>query len=289
MLHPSTCPLCSNNKTKLLYSIKGFGIVRCVQCAMVYVNPRFIDQNIFELYRTDYFNNDEYGYSDYEAGSSLRIKTFRRWYRQILPYVDTNSKKIALDVGCATGDFLKLLTSYGWQVQGIELNEGMLNKLKIENLDATDIPLEHCDSLVKFNLITLFDVIEHLPNLHSNIKKLSELLNVDGSIVIVTPNINSIHRKVFGKRWFQFKPKEHINYFSIQTLKKAIHPYGLKIVYSSSSGQYADINFLLRQLGRYGFTFFSKLFTGIAKGIGWRNKNWYIHTGSILVVIKKEK
>lgn len=267
---------------------------------MVYVNPRLRNEEVYDIYRKDYFTNKECGYEDYELTDHLRDKTFHRWYNDIEPSLLVKTGT-ALDVGCASGNFLRLLSQKGWDVKGIELDQDMFENVKRQGFDVSNIPLEHYEPSTNlpagqagFQLITLFDVIEHLPYLNNDLEKLSGLLDSKGSIVLVTPNIKSMQHRLFGKNWFQFKPREHIYYFSPKTLEQVVKPYDLKIKYVSSCGQYADFSFLHNRLNKYGFTMIASLMkkcmgvSGLPAGqAGWKDKVWYAGTGSMLVILQK--
>ena len=152
-----------------------------------------------------------------------------------------------------------------------------------------DTPLEYFNAARKYDLITLFDVIEHLPNLQENIRKLTRIMSDNGSIALVTPDFASTQRKLFGRRWFQYKPREHIQYFTLQTLQKAVHAQGLHVVYHRKSGQYADTSFLYNRLNRYGFNVFANIFRALTNIFGLSNKSWYADTGSMLVILQKKE
>ena len=286
ILQSYQCPVCTGGKTKHLYNIQGFNIVRCCLCTMVYVNPRLRNEEVYDIYRKDYFTNKEHGYENYDLTDHLRDKTFQRWYCDIEPNLLLNTG-IALDVGCASGSFLRLLSQKGWDVKGIELDQDMFDNVKRQGFDVSNTPLEHYNSSTKFQLITLFDVIEHLPYLNKDLEKLSGLLDSNGSIVLVTPNIKSMQRSLFGNKWFQFKPGEHIYYFSPKTLEQVFKPYNLKIKYVSSCGQYADFSFLHNRLNKYGFTMIASLMKRCMGISGWKDKVWYAGTGSMLVILQK--
>ncbi len=282
------CPVCSEKHTKLLYKIKEYTIVKCLNCSMVYVNPRIPNENLYTIYADKYFHSEESYYQDYELTASLRLKTFRRWYKEIQQYLKT-TEGTALDIGCAAGYFLEVLVENGWKAEGIELEKEMRSCVKNKGYSVYDAPLEYFNSEKKYSLITLFDVFEHLPNLHVNIEKLTQILDDNGSIALVTPDFNSFQRKLLGKRWFQFKPREHIQYFTLQTLQKAVNPFGLEIIHHSASGQYADTSFLYNRLKRYGFTFFANIFNSLINLFGLSGKSWYADTGSMLVILQKKE
>ena len=107
------CPVCSGTEARTLYTIDGFGVVTCCGCSMVYVNPRISNDQLYSIYTENYFHNQRDGYEDYELAAHLRIKTFRRWYREIEPKLIGETAK-ALDIGCAAGYFLQVLEEHGW-------------------------------------------------------------------------------------------------------------------------------------------------------------------------------
>lgn len=283
------CSVCGSQQYKLLYKVKGFDIVQCKDCDFVFVNPRIKNSDLYKIYSENYFTNtgEGYGYQDYELTSHLRLKTFQKWIDGIEPYL-AKDKGPVLDIGCAAGHFLELMREKGWDVEAIELDKKMIEKVKAKNIKVFERPFEEFNSGKKYKLITMFDVLEHIPDLKTTFKKLHELLDDDGIIALITPDFSSTQRKLFGKKWFQYKPQEHIQYFSPGTLAKAIEPYGLILVHSSPSGQYADTGFLLDRLDRYNFKLMKTVATTAAALFGLKNKYWYLDTGSLFAVIKKK-
>ena len=270
--------------------MKGFDIVTCTACDFVCVNPRIANDALYSMYANNYFarGTDDVGYEDYELTAHLRIKTFRRWLKIIHAYIGSNIGSV-LDIGAASGYFLELMREEGWEVEAIELDPRMVEKLRTKNIPVSNRPFETFETSKKYRLITLFDVLEHIPDLKTTFGKLHELLDDQGALVLITPDINSKQRKLFGKRWFQFKPKEHIQYFSRETLRKAIEPYGLELIHCSSSGQFADTQFLLDRLHKYDFRLLNRIITAGVKLFGLHNRYWYLDTGSLFAVIQKRK
>ena len=277
------CPLCGNEKSTQLYVVDEFSIVRCVDCSMVYVNPRLINEKVYTLYTDNYFHRALHGYENYELTAHLRIKTFKRWYKTIVPYC-LREKGHALDIGCAAGYFLDVLKKDGWLAEGIELDKKIYASLVQRGYDVYDQPLEKFIAPHRYELITLFDVVEHLPHVQSDFAKLHAMLADDGILALVTPNFDSLQRKIFGKRWFQFKPMEHIYYFSPQTLKKIADQNDFAVLEKKSTGQYADIDFIMDRLRKYGFLpLKTMLRSNIVSGL-----SWYADTGSMLVILQKK-
>jgi len=285
-LQTIACPLCGSIHYYKVYTIKGFAIVRCKDCRLVYVNPRISDEQLFEIYRHEYFRRKKGGYDDYEKTEFLRRKTFGKWYRQLLPFVPP-SRKTALDIGCAAGFFMDILLADDWDAEGIELDNRVYQHLKEKKYAVSNTPLEFFETQKKYSLITLFDVLEHVPSLNDDVAKISSLLHDDGIVVLVTPNIESRQSRLCGRWWFQLKPDEHIYYFSPQTLQSLAHRHGLEVLFSAPAGQFADRAFLQSRFKKYGFALPGFMLLSVLRLFGFGKKLWYTDTGSVFVVMRK--
>ena len=290
-LENCNCPVCFADNAKHVFVVKNFNIVKCGECTMVYVNPRLRDRSIYNIYEENYFLKEGYtfedfGYGDYDLTAHLRDRTFERWYDEALPSLKVKEGR-ALDVGCATGRFLMILQSKKWQASGIELDKGMCAQLIEKGFDVSNSPLEEQKTDTTYDLITLFDVVEHLPHVQLDFKKLHSLLSEEGSIVMVTPNFESVQSKMFRKRWFQLKPREHISYFSPKTLQRIAEENGFKVVKAFSTGQYADLGFINHRLRRYDFPFLASIFDKFIGLFGLKDTSWYIGTGSTFYILQK--
>ncbi len=123
-----------------------------------------------------------------------------------------------LDVGAGTGDFLKVAKEKGWQVQGMEPNK---NALKL----AAEKGIELKSSLydfegTQFDVITLWHVLEHIPNLDETIIELSKLVKPHGTLIIAVPNFKSFDAKHYGKFWAAFDAPRHLWHFSRKSIQK---------------------------------------------------------------------
>ena len=164
---------------------------------------------------------------------------------KVLALLSPKTGERALDIGCAAGYFMDVLKADGWQVEGIELDESMRRTPQERGYTVFDQPLEVFQNSHQYDLITLFDVIEHLPGLQADVAKMAGMLAPNGCIALVTPDIESVQRRLCGAKWFQFKPTEHIYYFSPSTLRQLFEPHGIDVVLLKRAGQYADVSFSL--------------------------------------------
>ncbi len=254
----------------------------------MYVNPRLQKEELLKIYASNYFDNTQVGYYHYTENKGLRKENFRKWVTDALPFFQQQPAMKALDVGCATGYCLEVFKENGWTPYGIELDKGIAGDLRANGYSIYDTPLVTLQTAEKFNVITLFDVIEHLTDLQENMAKLQSLLADDGIVVMVTPDFGSWQRRIFGKRWFQFKPIEHIQYFSLSTLKKLATANGFELIHHKRSGQFCDMAFLENRLRKYRFRQLLPLFRYTTALLRLRTKLFYTDTASLYVILKKK-
>lgn len=287
-LHDYPCAACNKNDTKFLLRKHDLNIVKCNVCGFVYVNPRVIPEELIAIYRHNYFKNKKYGYVSYEQEKRLRIKNFERWLADTKRFLPPDKNIQALDVGCAAGYCLDVMKKMGYYPEGLELDERMCEDLNAAGHHVSKQTLISFTTDNKYMLITMFDVIEHIPDVDAAFKRLNYLLEDDGILVIVTPNYSSFQRRLFKKRWFQYKPVEHIHYFTKFSLSIFAERNGFDLVYHSSCGQYADSDFILNRLRYYGFSLFAGFFKIIFFLFRVKNNFFYTDTGSLLAVFKKK-
>ncbi len=284
-----SCSLCNSNVAETMLTKQGFCIVKCKNCDFVYVNPRIPNEELVSIYKQNYFKNKDYGYVGYEQEKRLRVKNFEHWLNDADKFIaGTSIPVFSLDVGCAAGYCLEVMNKKGWNVTGIELDIEMYKNLQQSGYVISNSNIEDFSCEKKFSIITLFDVIEHIPNVDAVFKKLCSLLANDGIIILVTPNYQSFQRKLFGKKWFQYKPIEHIQYFDKHSLKAFAERNSLEIILQKSCGQYADTQFLINRLSYYNFTFLAKVFNKVFELLKLKDKYFYTDTGSLFVILKRK-
>ena len=125
------------------------------------------------------------------------------------------SNKKLLDIGCGTGDFLQVANNGGWAIVGIEPNE---NARAIANAKTNNKVYEtgHLKSYEKqsFDVITLWHVLEHLPNLNEQVVVLKSLLKPNGRLIIAVPNYKSYDAKRYQEFWAAYDVPRHLWHFS---------------------------------------------------------------------------
>lgn len=233
-MHLSQCPVCSSKNFEQILEVKDhlvsretFIICQCNDCLVRFTNPR-PDEN--QLYR--YYQSEDY-VSHTNEGNNLvnNLYKFARYFtlrsKRRLIEKDTRQKRL-LDVGCGTGHFLKHCTSKGWTVNGVEPDEGARTIARNEHGLSVVPTLEDIGEQV-YDRITLWHVLEHLPDLSGTFERLSSLLNNDGKIFIAVPNYQAYEEKKFRDNWAAYDVPRHLYHFNRESLEILAGKNGLKV------------------------------------------------------------
>lgn len=214
------------------------GIVECPGCALVFYTGR-LDEG--ELYGEEYFAGGEY--CDYRSDKKVLQKNFRR---RIFRLREVAPSGRLLEVGSAYGFFLELAREH-WDVSGMDVSpEGVAHAREELGLpvllgDFLDAP-ERPES---FDVICLWDTIEHLSRPVRTIEKAARWLKPGGALVMTTGDIGSAVARLRGQRWRQIHPPTHLFYFSRRTLARAVEQAGLRVHTATSVGYWRSLRSML--------------------------------------------
>jgi SAM-dependent methyltransferase len=155
----------------------------------------------------------------YESELEGRNRAARRYLKIVRQYVRSGR---LLDVGCAAGLFLSHAFQGGWNITGLEPNEKLYEEAQRRLAGKGEV---HCTTLEvaslgerAFDVITLWDVLEHVPEPRCFLQTCCRLLRRNGYLFINVPDLDSWQARVLGRRWPLFIP-EHLNYFNRQSLR----------------------------------------------------------------------
>jgi 2-polyprenyl-3-methyl-5-hydroxy-6-metoxy-1,4-benzoquinol methylase len=231
----NVCNLCGADDTITLYVTKGkskfsyphpLPYVKCTQCGLVYTNPRPPKEIIEEQYESEHYRDQ-------------LPKDAARYLRKILTnsvnrlvFVEKYKKgSRLLDVGCAQGNFISVARLKGWDTYGVEVSKKFSSIAKdLFKLNVFTGTLE--DQTFEpefFDVITCFDVIEHLRDPFAYLKHCHALLKKGGIFLAETCNVRSLHQLVLGKRW-QSDPSQHLYLFTPKTLRKIAEKAGFSVI-----------------------------------------------------------
>lgn len=244
------CPVCAAAEPNFFAKKKGCDLYKCRQCDFIFVYP--IPGNLTEIYTEDYFSGAKHGagYIDYEKDKSAMSATTEIYLDEIEKLTPGRGK--LLDVGAATGTFLEAALRRGWQVSGIELSDYAAEKARQKNLDVRTGSLEAITfAEASFDVVTMWDVLEHVPNPAVTLKLVNNLLKPGGVVALNTPNAGSFFAKLMGKRWHLIVPPEHLSYFNIGNLTRLLDKIGFGIRRVTCLGKKFTLQYILKMLATW--------------------------------------
>lgn len=207
----------SQEKFNLLYDEK---------LEMLVTEPQ--PQNLEKYYQSDAYishTDSSKTFTDkiYQAVKKISLKQ-----KVKLISIQNTSKKNLLDVGAGTGDFLAIAKNRNWNVGGVEPNIAAQKKAKEKGIELFS-SLEEVSER-KFDVITLWHVLEHLPNLESQISKLITLLEENGTLIIAVPNYKSFDAEYYKTFWAAYDVPRHLWHFSKTSIIKLFNEHHMKVV-----------------------------------------------------------
>jgi SAM-dependent methyltransferase len=251
------CPLCGSEHFTTAFEEPPYSLRRCQACGLGWASPRLSEDGLASLYADDrYWNSSSpktLGYRDYRKQEALYMKTFRRRLGFVLRHGPRSGR--ALDVGCAAGFCMAALREVGFDVHGIEVSPAIarhaserfgLETVHIGTLESSPFPDR------SFDLITMWDVVEHVVDPASLLVKARALLRPEGRLVLETQNIDSAFARLLGRRWHHYKHAEHIYHFTPATLRGLLVSAGFAVeaLTPRYGGKYVSLDFIAERAGR---------------------------------------
>lgn len=227
------CPVCNSDNSSQLLVKWGGRYDECKVCSHVFLKNPLKHEILTALYKSsivDQLNREVQKHSFNE----------RYWFAVYKKYMDLiaeqfiNHRKL-IDVGCGTGRFLRFCKeNYDFELSALdvfnELVESVASAVSKDNIFLVD-SFEGTDIKQKFNVITLWGVLEHCRSPHDVLTKCHDYLEESGLLLILIPNIHSRARKLLGVYTPTLSPREHINFFTPQSMEEVALKNGFNIEY----------------------------------------------------------
>jgi 2-polyprenyl-3-methyl-5-hydroxy-6-metoxy-1,4-benzoquinol methylase len=223
----ATCNLCGSSHYHIRFYKPPYTRVQCDLCGLVWSLEQPNSAALAEMYGQSYFKGETY--LDYAADQTIIEANARARLRALDPLVKPPG--LIIDVGCATGFFLNVARAAGWTAKGVELSDYAAayarNDLGLDvfhgTLTEAAFPSESAQ------LVTLWDVIEHVPDPMQTLREAAALLEPGGILVISTGDINSFISRMLGARW-RLITYDHLFYFSAKSIVAYVRAVGLELV-----------------------------------------------------------
>jgi 2-polyprenyl-3-methyl-5-hydroxy-6-metoxy-1,4-benzoquinol methylase len=247
------CNHCGREVTRAVHGISR--LVECVNCGLIYVNPRPSFEELARQYGDQYFHCPEPtfgGYEDYEADRNDIEATFRRRLALLKPWLSADRPRL-LDVGCATGLFLEVSRAAGWEVEGMDISAFALGKARERGFQVQQGTLPDPSLRAEsYDVITLWDVIEHVPDPAAVIRDCHRLLRPRGVLALSTPDAGSLPARVLGGRWLGFRSiDEHLYFFSRRSMSAMLSRAGFRVARYHDVGKVLSLPRLIARMRFY--------------------------------------
>ena len=231
------CPICSGTKLAKKLSCKDFTssmekftIVSCETCDFTFTNPRPDEKSLQKYYKSE----------SYISHTNSKVGLFNFVYQKIRGY--TIKRKVGLlkklkckgkhlDVGCGTGEFLHACEVSGLTCLGIEPSS-LARRQAVKNYNLSVSSDTNLGNIAKssFDSITMWHVLEHLPDVVSTVSNLHKILKKRGKLIIGVPNHNCLDAKIYKEYWAAWDVPIHLWHFSQHTIEALFKKNNFKLI-----------------------------------------------------------
>ncbi|MGG4500830.1 methyltransferase domain-containing protein [Paenibacillus polymyxa] len=245
------CPVCSGSNFSQLYSIQGHdgfetNLHRCAECCTVFMNPQPTEGYLDWFYNNVYYSNEhrtKMGWStDLEQITPGLLAVLEARMDLVETYVDQTKypRGKLLDLGCSTGNFVLEAQLRYWDVKGVEISEkaAQIGRLKHGLNVITGSLDEHLFDKESFDVVTAFDVLEHIPNPHHFMENINRILKTGGLFIANTPNVSSTASYHSGSNWRHLDPPLHVILYDHISLRILMRMHNFKILKISGGSEY---------------------------------------------------
>ena len=227
------CPVCKSEEQNPFLTCKdntvspeSFAIVQCGSCGFKFTSPRPFPNDLGKYYKSESYIS----HSDNKKGIVAKLYHWVRSYTlikklQLVMHYSGKKRGKILDYGAGTGAFLKTCADNKWEAYGIEpdadARKVLLGRGSLEVQDSiSSFSTAHPD--LKFDCITLWHVLEHIPDLDGFFAFIERSLEPSGCLIIAVPNCNSFDAKHYAEHWAAYDVPRHLYHFTPATITKLL-------------------------------------------------------------------
>ncbi|MBN4051517.1 asparagine synthase (glutamine-hydrolyzing) [bacterium AH-315-M05] len=211
------CVICQSSYLKPLNTYKKVYLVKCTNCTFVFAQKIPSVDELIEHY------------NDYEEDKYLSPITVKR-YNELLDSFEIHRKtNRILDIGCGRGYFLKTARERGWDVFGTEYTDKAIRICSDKGIPMHQGQLNPSTYKTNFfDIITMFEVIEHINNPREEIKSIENILRPEGVFYFTTPNFNSLNQFILRNKWNIVRYPDHLCYYTRKTINHLLNEFDFK-------------------------------------------------------------
>lgn len=225
----------------------GYALFHCDSCGLYQTDlKKEYESFVKSFYGKGYFTGDPTrgAYTSYRKDKPYITKNMQRFLAEVKKHIPTGK---LLDAGCAYGYFVELALASGYDAYGFDPSSHAVaearkivgkTRIKEGTIGSVRYPGE------KFDVITLFDVFEHLSDPKHDIEKLTNLLAPDGILVMATGDTDSMMARALKRKWTFFNPPQHLFFFNQKNLTRLLASIRMKPVYWFRIGKWLSLEYV---------------------------------------------
>lgn len=220
------CPICGSKNIKSVHN----ELSECKECGLQFITSIKSVEYYNQIYNEGYFKGDVY--KNYLEEETHRRRLFRSKIKLIGKYIPGNGS--VLDVGCGMGFFLMEMQNKGYRVDGVEISEYAAD-IASKKLNTRIISRDLLNTSYKskqFNIVTFWDVLEHIYDPVESLKEVLRIIRQDGVLIIETLNISSLTARVLKRKWPLYYPPYHLYYYNHRSMSRLLENTGFRIIKS---------------------------------------------------------
>lgn len=222
-----TCVVCAGTTFDIWGQQGMYSIFKCRSCGLGVTSPFLATEQIEEM------NKKTYDGAQRAAVYFTREKEFENRYSGYLKRIKRfKGGGALLDIGCNIGMFMKVANQKGFAVTGVEMNpscaaygkEKFGFDIRASSLQDATFPDK------EFDVVTIFDVLEHIPDMHGFLIEVNRILKAGGLLVAQSPNLDSFMAWLMRGNWSWLTPPDHLYHFTPRALESILKAHGFEVM-----------------------------------------------------------
>ncbi|MEO6284566.1 MAG: class I SAM-dependent methyltransferase [Dyadobacter sp.] len=231
------CPVCNKssfsnylNVEDYTVSHREFTIQQCNSCYFLFTNPRPPEEEIGAYYQSQDYISHHDDAKDVMSKIYTSVRDYTIGQKVKMINALSSKKGVLLDIGCGTGNFVDAIKEDGWKVFGTEPDSGArevaskrVGASVFQNIQTAELQDK------KFDVITLWHVLEHVHQLNETLGWLTTHLTENGTMIIAVPNPQSFDALKYGRFWAAYDVPRHLYHFTKGSMKQLVEKHHMYI------------------------------------------------------------
>jgi len=242
------CAVCGAVATRRKHRKAGVEILQCESCGLAFWVPEagFAPEAVYD---SSYFSDAAKPHG-YDAYGDLEVVLRKNFSRRLARISQPRAGARLLDVGAAFGFAVAEARAGGWRAVGLEISRAAASRAatvapgSVVVANALNAPFAGGS----FDVVTLWDVLEHLADPHAAVAEVSRLLRPGGRVLLSTGDVDSLLARVSGPRWHLYTIPEHLFFYSRRSLHRLLEAHGFRVERIRADASHYTLGYLAERI-----------------------------------------